>query len=537
MIQHRPRFLLLAALLLAVAALIVVAPPGAAAGTYTAIQCHGAIGAGRVDASFAATSRRYASSADCDGRGLGITHEAGGERTPAGRFGAWTLAAPAGTRIVRATAGVSAAGDDWHVPQLFVGIEGGARRLLGALRERRRAVRWTGTAGRTLTARLVCSHARSCGRGPGAHVHVRRIALVLRDDAAPAVTPSGSLVGSGSRRGVQSLAVATADAGAGVRTVTVEVNDEPLAVRVLDCSLAGRIAIRLRPCPAKTTSRFELGTAGETFRQGLNHLRVCAADYAPRAGANRTCAARAVRVDNLCPVSAVAGAELTARFAGGTPQATTRSDRPVVVRGRLRTAAGVPVAGAQICVAATTTSLRREERVLAVPATDERGAFEARLPAGPSREVRIAHWPGAESAVERFLTLRSRAVPRLRLSPRRTLRNGERVRFSVRLPRPANGGRRLRVQARAGSRWIRIAGGRTSPAGAWHGRYRFHATTGTQRYAFRAVVPKQAGYPYESGRSRVRHIRVAELARALSPNIRELLFDPNTGIPLADDLA
>ena len=65
------------------------------------------------------------------------------------------------------------------------------------------------------------------------------------------------------------------------------------------------------------------------------------------------------------------------------------------------------------------------------------------------------------------------------------------------------------VQARAGRRWVKVADGRTTAAGAWRGRYRFRSTTGTRRYAFRAVVPKQAGYPYEGGRSRVARATVS----------------------------
>ena len=73
-----------------------------------------------------------------------------------------------------------------------------------------------------------------------------------------------------------------------------------------------------------------------------------------------------------------------------------------------------------------------------------------------------------------------RAIPRLRVRPNRTLANGERIRFVVRLPGPASGRRRVAIEARAGGRWIRIAGGRTSHSGSWRGRYRFHATTGTR---------------------------------------------------------
>ncbi len=511
MTRKRPkrRIVILAALVLAAAALALAAAPRAAAGTYRAVQCHEPLGAGRPDVSYAASSNRYVASAACDGKGLGVSHEPGARRTAAGRFGAWTVTAPAGTAIVRAAARVSAAGADWHAPQVFIALADGVRRMLRGVRgERRHPVSWAGAAGRSLTARLLCSHARDCGPGRTAHVHLRRVALTLRDSAAPSAELAGSLLEPGSRRGAQTLAVAATDTGAGVRTVSLDLNGDPLAARVFDCALAGAVALRLRPCPGTDTARFDLATTAPHFRQGPNRLRACVADYAPRANSNRACTTRTIRVDNLCPLSGTPGAVLHARFRGGGARLATRSDRPAVVAGRLTDDSGTPVSGARVCIASRPRLAASAERVLAAPTTDARGAFAARIPAGPSREIRVAHWPDADAALERRLTLAARAIPRLRLRPHRPLANGERLRFAVRIPGPANSRRRVLVQARAGDRWIRIAGGRTSVAGTWSGGYRFRSTTGTRRYAFRAVIRRQAGYPYESGRSRIARARV-----------------------------
>jgi hypothetical protein len=488
-----------AAALLAVTATALALAPRADGGTYTAIQCHEPLGAGRADASFTRSSARYVSSADCSDAGLGITHEAGRDQTRSGKFGAWTLTAPAGIAIVRATARVSAAARDGHVPQLFMTLADGARRFLAGARGERKPVSWSGVA-RALTARLTCAR-RACGSGEAAHIHLRRVALTLRDSAAPTVALSGPLLASGARRGLQALLVEVRDPGSGVRAIAVEVNGDPLPARVFRCELRSGYALRLRPCRATDDAWFSLDTASSRFRQGPNHLRVCVADHAHRSQPNRACASRAVRVDNLCPLSSEPGEKLEAHFRGAGTTLATRSDSPAVVVGRLRDAHGMPVAGARVCVA--TRAGRAAERVIATPLTNARGEFEARLPGGPSRAVRVAHWPNDDRAIERSLTLRSRAVPRLRLHPERTLANGEELRFEVRIPGPANGRRSVFVQARAGKRWVRIEGGRTRASGTWRGRYRFSSTTGTRRYAFRAVVPKQPGYPYEAGRSAV----------------------------------
>jgi hypothetical protein len=144
------------------------------------------------------------------------------------------------------------------------------------------------------------------------------------------------------------------------------------------------------------------------------------------------------------------------------------------------------------------------EHVLATPSTDRGGRFSARIPRGPSRRLRVAYWPGQTGAVERFTKIRFRARPRLRLRPRRALRMGDRLRFITRIPGPAAGRRIVRIEALAGRRWVPVASGRTGAGGVYRGSYRFHATTERRTYRFRALVPRQAGYPYARGTSRTK---------------------------------
>jgi hypothetical protein len=66
----------------------------------------------------------------------------------------------------------------------------------------------------------------------------------------------------------------------------------------------------------------------------------------------------------------------------------------------------------------------------------------------------------------------------------------------------------VRIQARAGHRWIDLRSGLTETDGIFRASYRFRATTGRRTYRFRAVVPKQRGYPYEAGTSRVKRATV-----------------------------
>jgi hypothetical protein len=338
---------------------------------------------------------------------------------------------------------------------------------------------------------------------------VKRILATLDDGITPTMELAGSLLAAGSRRGTQPLTSFVSDLGGGVRRLLLQVNGEPVTAHTVACRLAGAIALRVRPCPGRAAGRFAVATASAPFRQGPNVVRVCAADYAATTAANRTCARRRVRVDNLCPVSGEPGGKtLRADLRGGARHLTLPRRRETTVSGRLLSSTGRPIAEARLCVATRTRLPGVPERVLATPTTGPEGRFEAMIPAGPSREVRVAYWPSGATAVERYLDLDVRASPHLRLRPRGSIRNGTRVRFRVRLPGPGRAGRRVAVQVDANRRWLDLRGGRTGPRGIYRARYRFHATTGRRRYAFRATVPRQRGYPYERGASRVRHVTV-----------------------------
>jgi hypothetical protein len=352
-----------------------------------------------------------------------------------------------------------------------------------------------------VAARLRCRRAFGCGRGKDARVRIKRLVARLGDRFAPTLRLDGSLFAPGSRRGPQTIEPRSADIGGGVRRLLVQVNGGPVTARTVSCRLVDQIAVRLRPCPRRAGASFRAATASPPFRQGPNRVRVCAADYAPSTAANRTCVARRIRIDNLCPISAASG--------GATLRARLRRDRSMAaVVGRLLDGGGRGVVGARVCVATRIRMNGTAERVALTPLTGTGGRFRATIPTGPSREVRVAYWPDARAALERHLDLPVRARPRLVLRPRHPVHNGDRVHFEARLPGPAPAGRRVRIQAHAAGRWFDLRQGRTGTWGAYRARYRFHATTGRRTYAFRAAVPKQSGYPYEAGRSRVKRITV-----------------------------
>jgi hypothetical protein len=473
----------------------------ASAGAYRAAVCHAGLGASRADATFERSSRHYLDAASCgaSGRGLMVSHERG--RIPKGRWGAWSVRAPSGTAISRLSVYAAGRPGGGNVPELAVGPASGPLTPFATPRRKLRHITWSGSGAGLVAARLRCRRAPSCGRRRDARVRINRIVARLDDRLAPTLRLDGSLFAAGSRRGAQTIQPFSADVGGGVRRLLVQVNGGPVTARTVPCRLTDQIAVRLRPCPGRARASFRAATASLPFRQGPNLVRVCAADYAPSTAANRTCAERQVRIDNLCPISEASG--------GAALRAHLRRDgSKTVVAGRLLDRGGRGVAGARVCVASRIRMNGAAERVAATPLTSAEGRFRAGIPAGPSRDLRVAYWPNARAALERHLDLRVRARPRLVLRPRHPVHNGDRVHFEVQLPGPAPGGRRVRIQVQAGRRWLDLRQGRTGTWGTYRARYRFHATTGRRTYAFRAAVPKQSGYPYEAGRSRVKRITV-----------------------------
>jgi hypothetical protein len=168
--------------------------------------------------------------------------------------------------------------------------------------------------------------------------------------------------------------------------------------------------------------------------------------------------------------------------------------------GRVTTSQGMPIGNAAVVVEGQPRSGGAFVR-LGSAASDARGRFRFTIPPGPSRTVRYRY--GGTNTVRpasaQFVT-KVRAAARLKVD-RRRLRNGQVVRFSGRLlgkPIPAQG-KLVALQAKLGRGWRTFATPRANARGKFKHRYRFTATTGLRRYAFRAVVAREAAYPYEAG--------------------------------------
>lgn len=190
------------------------------------------------------------------------------------------------------------------------------------------------------------------------------------------------------------------------------------------------------------------------------------------------------------------------------------ADRPHSVTARLTTRKGRAVGALPVQIqvqrkgAASWTTVARVR-------TNATGVARGRVPAGPSRTVRVVFGgaPALSGSRSGLLRLRVRATSTIAVS-RGSLRNGQSVVVSGRLlggwvPR---GGRELELEGLnpLKRRWqpVQTRGLRAKASGRWTARYRFTATRGRVTYAFRLRIAPGWGYPFEEGYSRIVRVTV-----------------------------
>ena len=345
-------------------------------------------------------------------------------------------------------------------------------------------------------------------------------AAVEVDPVAPRVSGlGGTLLGGGELHGHQSVDALAEDEGGGIAALNLRVNGQPVApsrstvcstVRVSNPSYVGIVATRPTPCPAKVEASWTIDTGASPFQEGTNLISVCAQDFATIGSANEGCSSQDVDVNDSCPESGVTGGEvLKAEFvASAADRLTVPYGRGAEIAGELADGTGRPVPGAAICIQARTAGSSGPPRTVATTNTDADGHFTYKVAAGPDRRILIGYRHDAFQ-LDQAIDYRARVRPSLQASSVK-LRNGQRVRFSGRLPRPAPGGRIVILQAnvKGSKRWVTFRRATSAKEGAFRAGYRFRSTTRKTTYRFRAVVPAQAGYPWAQGHSKPVSVRV-----------------------------
>ncbi len=486
--------------------------PRATAGPYAAVQCAPHLGAGHGGFHFLRNSPDFHGVRACgSGDGLGVTHER--SSTGPGRYGAWVAKPPAGTYFTRGKLMARGRRGAAYRPRLLLGAPGRrAPRFIGSPRGRFSTFEWrAGSRADRLIAVLSCTRRTGrCRRADKPKIYVKRARFHLFDVSRPVVTGlGGPLLAAPVQRAAQALTVKARDAGSGVRLLMVRANRKLLDSVGSSCNLGHQLALGLSPCPNSMRSTLFVNTLLPGFHEGQNSITACVTDFA-NASPNERCKKRRIRVDNDCPISGVTR-RLRAHFAFADAKTVKRVNfggRPRVV-GRFARPSGGPGQGALVCVSERPALTNSTERLVGRPLrTDARGRISARLPAGPSRIVYLTYWRGTERAVTRAIRVHVRPRLGLRVRPRGRLHNGQRMTLRARLRGPFHAHREVRFLAKPpGGRWVPFSIDfvkRTNHDGLARVSHKFRHVSGTQRFRFKARVPRQAGYPYLAGHSHVR---------------------------------
>jgi hypothetical protein len=353
----------------------------------------------------------------------------------------------------------------------------------------------------------------NCPAGPWVAAHY--FATTVVDPLPPSLGDlEGSLLAGGVKRGRQTIGVEAADAGGGLASISVLVNGLPAGQpRMPSCNVAqahnpsiiGTVAAQPAPCPASAEGEWTLDTGSYPFRDGANSVQVCASDFSTLSDPNTGCLPpQTVAVDSSCTESAVAGGEvLSAQFAASNAeQVTVGFGKSAAVIGRLANDAGDPIPGASLCVKMQTIGVDARAATVGSVKTDASGHYRYEVAPGPNRELTVGYRHDTLQ-VAREVRYYAHARASMRVS-KPEVANGERVRFWGQLPGPNGGGRVVVLQAgTVGSkRWITFRRATADEHGVFQAGYRFNSTTQRTRYHFRAVVPRQAGYPWVEGHSK-----------------------------------
>lgn len=385
---------------------------------------------------------------------------------------------------------------------------------------------------------------RQCGPGAPARANVYRGVFTLEDRDAPAVTSvSGDAMTDSLWAGATGITVGATDSGGGVYRLGVEVDGEVKSWQNLAAAPCVawpgtvRTFLSPKPCPSTVGGGQQISTAD--LPDGVHTVRVLVEDaagnqttaYGPVTKTlRRTAEGTAVSGANgggpgaaggsvsdpgpLNGTPASAEARIRARWTGreGATRSIRFNQRPKL-DGQLTTPTGQPISDAFVRVTITRDARNSPAFTRDSLRTDKNGRFRWTLPKGiSSRAIRLTYHQrvnDTKAVATAKLHLRVAASVRLALS-RKTARRGQTVKITgtvVGRPVPS-GGKLVEMQARnPGKRWITFRTVRSKKSGKFSASYRFR-NGGPARFQMRARARKSGDYPYATGSSPVRTIKV-----------------------------
>jgi hypothetical protein len=348
-----------------------------------------------------------------------------------------------------------------------------------------------------------------CPAGYGARLSVKSARFTVEDTTTPRITstPTGELVDpSAVASGPADVRFLASDTGGGVYEAIVEIDGVAVLRKTVD-DAGGRCVQPFRdPAPCVETVAAALSYDTSALPDGPHSVRLLVTDAT---GANTVAygPVEILTVNGNPPSGSRLRTITCAPVARSTVAVSARSrvvgfGRRLRLKGRVKNAMPgglVAIVGNDDAGVSTTARL------------NSRGRFRTRLRPTQSQSIRAIYLaPGTQPACSRTLPIRVRARSTLSAS-RQRLKNRDVLRLSGRVlgTVPTSGKKLvLRVRGAGSKHWYRAGTVQSDSTGHWTWRYRFTRTSRRTTYVFRARLPRQRGFRYAVGGSRVVRVTV-----------------------------
>lgn len=341
-----------------------------------------------------------------------------------------------------------------------------------------------------------------CPAGSTASVEVEAARFRIEDLNPPTITSvrSAALQSADPISGTREVSFEATDVGSGVWKAMLDVDGKTVAQQVVDpnggqCIPPFRLPV---PCKAKVAGTVPLDTSTLVDGSHHAHLKVLDATGTNQATFGPISFRTSNRsVESLCESApgsvTIGGPAAPVRFGSRIPMRVFAPNAP----------------GAEAVVLEGTRSLSMS----AAAKLDESGRLTMSLPPGGSRLVRIGVRPVGSSqkfvcsAPHRF---RVAAGVTLSVGPK-AVRNGRSIHVRGRVLGGSEAARKgvvVQARARGVKRWATVRVLRANGAGRYSSHYVFRNTFRPVTYEFRTQVLGERGFPYSSGHSGLRPVRV-----------------------------
>jgi hypothetical protein len=346
--------------------------------------------------------------------------------------------------------------------------------------------------------------------------------ILLSTSATPkAAGFSGSLF-QGAASGSGTLDFTATDPGPGVYQVRAKLDGEQVLAETpytnkgkcapVDTSSGIRVFNYAQPCPTEVDVRAEVQTA--SVADGTHSLEVEVEDAAGNvstayAGLVTTLNHALTTSTQLSTMPPDRGscngspcddaAKLS--LAANDPKSLTRAfgHSPVTLEGRLMTPTGAPIKNAQVKLLQQVAGSAAKTTAVAA-STNPTGAWKLRVPAGPSRLLRVVYYSHVLDTIPAAtLDVHETVRGAISLHAPSKAHVGRAITFSGQLAGgyvPADG-ESIQMEIRYGGRWRTIEVLPTTRTGRWTYKYIFTIGAGVS-YLFRAATVPNGGYPFAS---------------------------------------